>query len=350
MITPRKEGDLNVKFRPYTFDEMLGNDNIRKMLSNAIKRGKLPHALLFTGPSGCGKTTAARIIAVAINCIEGRDSPTVNPCFECSSCKSILNINSFAVMEVNAAQTSDVATIRQIVDDLPAAPLGNEKYKVLIIDEAHNLSGKAEDAVLKALEDTPRHVYIILCTNIANKLKEVTRNRCKTVQFGRLENKYIYELLEQVCQYEGFEYEKEVLDYTVKESHGVPRQALTYLQLIAMEGSWTKEAASMIINSGIDIDHAEVMALCRGMLKRPIFKELLVTYNKFENIPPENVRIHVRGWFVGCLKKARTIADANKFSAIIDLLEKPYYYAAKPEHDLINAIFKIAKIMRGENV
>jgi len=130
----------------------------------------------------------------------------------------------------------------------------------------------------------------------------------------------------------------------------VPRQALSYLQLAAMEGSWTKEAASMIINSGIDIDHAEVMALCRGMLKRPIFKELLVTYSKFENIPPENVRINVRGWFVGCLKKARTIADANKFSAIIDLLEKPYYYAAKPEHDLINAIFKIAKIMRGENV
>ena len=349
MIIPRVEGDLNVKFRPYTFDEMLGHDSIKKMLSNAIKRSKLPHALLFTGPSGCGKTTAARIIAVAINCMKGRDHPTVDPCFECASCKSVVNMNSFAVIEVDASRTSDVATMRQIIDDLPAAPLGNERYKVLIIDEAHNLSGKAEDAVLKTLEDTPFHVYIILCTNEPQKLKKVTMNRCKIVQFGRLENKHIHKLLEQVCQYEGFEYKKEVLDYIVAESQGVPRQALNYLQLTAMEGSWTKESASMIINSGIDIDYAVIINLCKAMLKRPVFKELLVVYDKLENIPPETIRINIRGWFVGCLKRARTISDANRFSAVIDLFEKPYC-AAKSEHDLINAIFKITKIMRGENI
>lgn len=344
MIIPRKEGDLNIRYRPCTFAEMLGNENIKRMLSNAVKQNNLPHAMLFTGPSGCGKTTAARIIALTLNCKAG---PVAGPCFKCDPCKSILDLNSFGVLEVDAARTGDVATIRGILDSLPAAPLGEEKYKVLIIDEAHNLvpPSKSEEALLKFLEDTPPHVYIILCTNEPRKLKEVTRNRCKLTQFGRLENRYIYELLEQVCQFEGFEYKKEILNYIVEESNGVPRQALTYLQQISSEGSWEKDVASLIINAGIETDQIEVFEFCKVLLKGG-WKNVLGAFKKIKNIPPETTRIIVTGFMAGCLRNSKNIEEAKQFSKTIDIISVPYY-GPKQEHVLLNNLFKILTILQG---
>jgi DNA polymerase III subunit gamma/tau len=345
MIMPRKNGDLSTKYRPYAINEVVGHETIKNMISNAIVKNSLPKAMLFTGPSGCGKTTFARIIALGLNCQHG---PTPNPCGKCEYCKRIINLNSFAVMEVDAAHTSDVGTIRNIVDDLPSAALGNEKYKILIIDEAHNLSDKAEDALLKPLEDTPGHVYIILCTNYPEKLKEVTRNRCKTIQFGRLKDEEIYALLEEVAQFEGMSYTKDILKYIAEESEGTPRKSLSFLQQVGSEGSWTKDSASLIINANTEIDQLEVFEFCKILLKGS-WKNVVRSYKNIKNVPVESIRIIIMGFMAGCLKNAKNPNEATKFSKIIDIISTPYY-APKPEHVLLNNLFKIVMILKDRNV
>jgi len=347
MIVRRGKGDLNKIYRPCKLSEIIGHETIKNTIGQALDKGTLPHSMLFTGPSGCGKTTFARLIALGLNCQDGMSG---EPCCKCSSCKSILNLNSLAVVEIDAARTSDVNTTRSVIDDLPAAPMSGEKFKIAIFDEAHNLSGKAEDSLLKILEDTPEHVYIILCTNESQKLKTVTRNRCKTIQFGRLLDADIYNLLEQVCQFEGFVYKKDILSYIVKESFGVPRAALSYLQQIASEGSWTPESASIIINAGVDIEYAEIIDFCRILLQGSFKKSLQLYKDKMRKIPPETIRINVCGYFVGCLRNAKTENEARNFSKIIDLLSVPFYNYPKPEHILINNIFKISQILRSGNV
>jgi DNA polymerase-3 subunit gamma/tau len=316
-------------------------------VGRALEKGTLPHSLLFTGPSGCGKTTFARVIALGLNCAEGMSG---EPCCKCPSCKAILNLNSLAVIEVDAARTSDVGTIRSILEDLPSAPMGGERFRVAIFDEAHNLSGKAEDALLKFLEDTPNHVYLILCTNEYEKLKKVTRNRCKTIQFGRLTNVNIYNLLEQVCQFEGFNYKEDILKYIAEESEGVPRAALSYLQQVSSEASWTKESASLIVNAGVDIDQAEVIDFCRVLIQGYFQESLRFYQQKLKRIPPETIRIVTCGYFVGCLKNSKTESEARRFSDIVSLLSVPFNNYPKPEHILINNIFKISQILRSNNV
>lgn len=162
MIKKRSQGDLKVAYRPYRIDEVVGNEHIKKIISNSINNKTLPHASLFTGPRGCGKTTFARIVALALNCEEG-DSP--NPCCVCDTCKSIISMSNTAVVELDGTRTGQFEYINKMAEDLPYSNLSGERAKVVIIDEAHNLTAKGEDVLLKPMEDTPEHVYVILCTN-----------------------------------------------------------------------------------------------------------------------------------------------------------------------------------------
>jgi DNA polymerase III subunit gamma/tau len=343
MIVRRGRGDLNKIYRPCRIDEVVGHKTAKRVIKNAIEGGTLPHSLLFTGPSGCGKTTFARIIALGLNCAEG---PTADPCCKCHSCKSILSLNSLDVIEVDAGRAGDVNHTRQVLNDLPSAPMGG-RCRVAIFDEAHLLGSpsKSEEAVLKFLEDTPEHVYIILCTNEPQKLKDVTINRCKKVQFGRLTNDDIYQLLEQVCQFEGYEYNSDILRYIAKESNGVPRASLSFLQQVAAEGTWSKEAASLVINAGVDIDHIEVIALAKSLIQHRSFKEAVSLYKKINNIPIEIIRMGICGYFVGCLKNAKNFVESEKFSEIVDIMSEPYFSNPKPEHRLINSFYKITRIL-----
>jgi DNA polymerase III subunit gamma/tau len=344
MIVKRGQGDLNKIYRPCKMSELIGHDVQKRMIGNAINKKTLPHAMMFVGPSGCGKTTFARIVALGMNCAEG---PTSEPCCKCDNCKATLNLNSLSVIEVDAGRTGNVATTRAILEDLSAAPMGAD-YKVVIFDEAHNLGGSSgsEKALLKSLEDTPNHVYIIFCTNEPQKLEDVTQNRCKKTQFNRLTDADIFQLIEEVCQFEGFDYKPEILQYIAEESYGVPRAALSFLQQIGSEGSWTKESASLIINAGVDIDNTEVIDFCRALIKHRSFQKALVDYKKIKKVPLELIRVIISGFFVGCLRNAKTIEEADRFSTIIEFMSKPYFNMPKPEHVLINSLFKITKILR----
>lgn len=344
MIIKRGEGDLNKIFRPCTIKEMVGNQTIKNMIATGIEKGTLPRSLMLTGISGVGKTTAARIIALGMNCKKG---PTASPCCECSSCKATLNLNSLSVLELDGARTGNVDTMREVLDNLPSAPLSDDKYKILIIDEAHLLSSKSESAILKTLEDSMDHVYIILCTNHPEKLKDVTRNRCKIIQFGRLTDDEVCSLLGDVAEFEGMQYKKEILQYITAESNGVPRQALSYLQQVAADNTWTKDAASLIVGAGIEIDQIEVFEFCKVLLKKG-WSDILVEFKKLKNIPPETIRIVITGFMAGCLRNSRDIDAAKKFSKIIDLISVQYY-GPKPEHVLTNNLFKIMNILKGRN-
>jgi len=340
IVKKHRTGDLNVAYRPYRMDEVFGQERLVRLYSNHIEKKTLPHASMFTGSAGCGKTTFARIVALGMNCVTGH---TANPCCECDSCIDTINLNSLAVMELDGVRAGTIDIIKDTLKDLPAAPLTGERYRILIIDEAHELSGKAENALLKFLEDCPIHVYILLCTNEPQKLKEVTRQRCKPIQFGRLENHYLYELIEQVAQFEGMDYKKEILKKIAEESEGTPRMALTFLQQIGAEGTWEDEAISMILNYGVEIDQADVYKFCKTLLNGS-FRDSMTAYEKVKKIPTERIRINMTGFFAGCLRRARNTEVAEKYSEILDFISTPLY-GPKPEHILVNNIFKIARIL-----
>jgi DNA polymerase III subunit gamma/tau len=346
-IVGRGTGDWSVKYRPCKFEEIHGNERIVTMLSNFIKNGTLPHVMLFTGPSGCGKTTAARILAMALNCQNRIQLKGAEPCCECESCKAVLNFNSFAVQEVDAGRTGDVSSTRRLLDDLPAASMGGEPYKVVIFDEAHKLGGTSgsEDALLKFLENTHDHVYIMFCTNEPQKLKAVTLNRCKHVQLVRVSTDLIYKLVEGVATWEGVdtrpENVKAMLKYMSEESEGVPRAALSYLQMIASEGSWTKEAASLIINSGVDVDSLEVYDFSKILIKGK-WLEIVAAYEKIKTLPAESIRIAILGFLVGCIKNAKNYDQADLYAKMADTMAY-IYYGPKPEHVLFTKICQVLK-------
>ncbi len=151
------------KYRPVTFDEMIGQEHITTILKNQVKSGKIGHAYLFAGTRGTGKTSAAKIFARAVNCLSPKNG---NPCNECESCKLLLNPASVDVLEIDAASNNRVDEIREIREKAQFTPV-SAKYKVYIIDEVHMLTDSAFNALLKTLEEPPKHVIFILATTRA---------------------------------------------------------------------------------------------------------------------------------------------------------------------------------------
>ena len=337
--------DLNVVYRPFNVDEMLGNETNRKFIEKALDTDKVPHTLLFTGDAGCGKTTAARIVALGLNC-ETRGVSS-KPCLECNTCLQIMSSNSMDVKEINVGQSGGKDYVDAIVRDLPMAPF-SARVKVIIFDEAHELTNAAKDLLLKPIENGFEHVYFIFCTNQPEKLRskkkdagEAFLDRCTNFNFGRVSKDQLMQLLFNVCEFEGFAYNKDVLDFIAEECKGVPRNALVWLNKVATEGSWTVSAAKELGGDVSDDDNPKILELSRA-LNKGVFKESLPIYEKIKNVAIETIRITVAGYFVACLKKSRSVAEARKFSAVLDIITVPIYEQGKlAEHKWINYMFKI---------
>lgn len=342
--------DLHVVFRPCIVDELLGNKTNKKIIKNSLDTQKVPHTQLFTGDAGCGKTTVAKIIALGLNCeTNGVGS---EPCLECSSCRSILEGTNIDVKEINVGQSGGKDYVDAIVKDLPLAPF-NTRYKVLIFDEAHELTTAAKDLLLKPIETGYDHVYFIFCTNQPEKLRnknkgagEAFLDRCSVLNFNRVDIEEIKDLLQNICEYEGFNYNKDVVNLVAEESKGVPRNAVVWLNQIAIEGSWTISSASEII-SGVLLDENEprVLELCRA-LNNGSWIEAVDTFGKIKTVPVESIRISVAGYFVSCLKKAKRFGDGKKYSSILDVVTVPIYEQGKlAEHKWYNYMFKVVDIV-----
>jgi DNA polymerase-3 subunit gamma/tau len=337
--------DLNVVYRPFTVDEMLGNETNRKFIEKALDTDKVPHTLLFTGDAGCGKTTAARIIALGLNCETAGVSS--KPCLECPTCLSIMSSNSSDIKEINVGQSGGKDYVDAIVRDLPMAPF-TARVKVIIFDEAHELTNAAKDLLLKPIENGFDHVYFIFCTNQPEKLRskkkdagEAFLDRCTTFNFNRVSTEQLMRLLLNVCEYEGFAHNKDVLSFIAEEVRGVPRNALVWLNKVATEGSWTVSAAKELGGDTSDEENPKIYDLSKA-LNKGLFKEVLPVYDKITNVPIETIRITVSLYFAACLRKSRNVAEARKFSAVLDVLSTPIYEQGKPaEIKWLNYMFKV---------
>jgi DNA polymerase-3 subunit gamma/tau len=223
------------KYRPSTFGEVIGEEHVTEPLSNALESGKIHHAYLFSGPRGCGKTSSARIMARSLNCEKG---PTPNPCGTCQSCTDLVanGPGSIDVIELDAATHGLVDDARDLRDKAFFAPV-NSRYKIYIIDEAHQLGPGAANALLKVVEEPPPHVLFIFATTEPDKLISTIRSRTHHYPFRLVPPGILAAHLEKVCNSENVKVAKGVIPLVVRASGGSVRDALSVLgQLLAGAG------------------------------------------------------------------------------------------------------------------
>jgi DNA polymerase-3 subunit gamma/tau len=224
------------KYRPSIFADVIGQEHVTTPLSNALESGKIHHAYLFSGPRGCGKTSSARIMARSLNCEKG---PTPNPCGVCQSCKDLVanGPGSLDVIELDAATHGLVDDARDLRDKAFFAPVSS-RYKIYIIDEAHQLGPGAANALLKVVEEPPAHVLFIFATTEPDKLISTIRSRTHHYPFRLVPPAILNSHLEKICASEGIKVAKGVISLVVRASGGSVRDSLSILgQLLAGAGS-----------------------------------------------------------------------------------------------------------------
>ncbi len=217
------------KYRPQTFSDVIGQEHITKTLQNELFEGKTVHAYLFTGTRGTGKTTCAKILANAVNCLNSQNG---DPCLECDACKAALNNENTDIVEIDAASNNGVDNIRELREIISFAP-ASSKYRVYIIDEVHMLSMGAFNALLKTLEEPPKHVIFILATTEVHKLPATILSRCQRFDFRRIDNEKICERLQYVAKNEGLTLTDDAATLIAAAADGGMRDALSILDLCA---------------------------------------------------------------------------------------------------------------------
>jgi len=223
------------KYRPQTFGEVVGQEHIIQTLTNAIASGMLSHAYLFAGPRGSGKTTVARLLAKAVNC-QNRKDGEAEPCNKCSSCTEIMEGRSMDLIEIDAASNRGIEEIRDLRDGIKFAPT-KSRYKVFIIDEAHQLTKEAANALLKTLEEPPSHAIFILATTEIHKMMPTIISRCQRHDFRKLTQSEIVGRLEAISSKEGARIEKSVFELIASNSEGALRDAESLLdQVLCFRG------------------------------------------------------------------------------------------------------------------
>ena len=223
------------KYRPDSFETLIGQDNIARTLSNSIRRGQLAHAYLFCGPRGVGKTTTARIFAKMINC--ANPGPEMEPCGECESCVSFQEGRSYCIHELDAASNNSVEDIKALMEKVQVPPQVG-KYSVYIIDEVHMLSQSAFNAFLKTLEEPPAHAIFILATTEKHKILPTILSRCQTYDFNRISIPDMVRNLRSIAEKEGVKIDDESLHVIASKADGAMRDALTIFdQTVAFCGT-----------------------------------------------------------------------------------------------------------------
>ena len=219
------------KYRSQTFEEVAGQDQVTTTLQNALRTGRIAHAYLFYGARGCGKTSTARLLSRALNCV-AQDGPTPTPCGVCRLCVSIRENTCMDVTEIDAASETGVDNVREKIIENVQYAAGEARYKVYIIDEVHDLSAKAFDALLKTLEEPPPHVVFILATTEYHKVPITIRSRCQGYQFKRGSVHDLGAAVERVIKAEGFTAEPEAIQAIARSAEGSWRDALSILEQV----------------------------------------------------------------------------------------------------------------------
>ncbi|MGM0878815.1 MAG: DNA polymerase III subunit gamma/tau [Bacillota bacterium] len=235
-------------FRPQLFHDVVGQEHITKTLQNALIQNKFSHAYLFSGPRGTGKTSAAKIFAKAVNC---ERAPIAEPCNECSACKGITNGSISDVIEIDAASNNGVDEIRDIRDKVKYAP-SSVQYKVYIVDEVHMLSIGAFNALLKTLEEPPKHVIFILATTEPHKIPLTIISRCQRFDFRRITSSAIVGRMKEIVHNQQVEVEEAALDVIARAADGGMRDALSLLdQAISYSDDQVRLEEALLITGSV---------------------------------------------------------------------------------------------------
>jgi DNA polymerase-3 subunit gamma/tau len=243
---------LDLKYRPQTFDEIVGQPHVAQTLKNAIEGGRVAHAYLFAGPRGTGKTTTARILAKALNCEKG---PTAEPCGECVSCVGIRQGRAMDVIEIDAASHTGVDDVRDLREKVKFTP-ASARAKVYILDEAHMLSKGAFNALLKTIEEPPPHAFFVLATTEPHRIPATIHSRCQRFEFRAISIGDIRDRLAEVARAEGFRADKVALETIASAARGAMRDALSILdQVVAFAGPdfSVSQVASVLGATGRDV-------------------------------------------------------------------------------------------------
>jgi DNA polymerase-3 subunit gamma/tau len=261
------DGVLYLKYRPRSFDDIIGNQEVVQILRNQIGKPSMPKSLLFHGPTGCGKTTLGRIVARELGA-KGND-----------------------IREIDSADFRGIDTIREIRKQSTYKPLEGT-CRVWILDECHKMTGDAQTALLKALEDTPSHVYYILCTTEPQKLLPTIRGRCAQYQVRQLTEKEMKLLLRKVVKAEGESLSKDIYDQIIQDSLGHPRNALQILaQVLAVEEDKRMEIAKKSAET-----QSKTIELCRALVKKKPWHIVASILNGLKGEDPESIRRAVLGY------------------------------------------------------
>ncbi len=269
------------KYRPQTFEDLVGQDHVARTLANAIASGRVAHAFLFTGVRGVGKTTSARLLAKCLNCVgpDGKlTGPTATPCNACAPCREITAGQDLDVQEIDGASYNGVDEVRRLQEGMSFRP-ARDRFKVYIVDEVHMLSTAAWNAFLKTLEEPPPHVKFIFATTEVQKVPITILSRCQRYDFKLIPTQTIARRLEQVLAQEKIEADAPAVQVLAREAAGSMRDAMSLLdQVIAFSG--TKLAGSDVTRvlgvADRKILHELASALvsgdaaaCLGVVERP---------------------------------------------------------------------------------
>jgi DNA polymerase-3 subunit gamma/tau len=302
---------LHIKYRPSTFDEVIGNESTIESLKSILSRDKGEvRSFLITGPSGCGKTTLARIMAWSLDCSD-RD-----------------------FQEYNSANVRGIDTIREIANASIYKPL-HGKIKVYLLDEIHKATNDAQNALLKLLEDTPTHVRFILCTTDPEKLLPTIKSRCATFHVSPLQRSKMMKLLKWVCTEEEIEVSKTVLQKVAECADGSPRKALVLLdQVIDIENE--ELALKAILDSSVD--EQSIAELCQELLKTgnkwPVLSKILKGLDK----EPESIRYAI----INYLSKVLLDKDSDRVAQMLEIFLESWMYSGRG--GLVSAVYLANRI------